>query len=515
MHNRPVILRWSRLLVLIPVIVYLTSLTQYWICSNDSAMYIFQGRSFLQTGMFMKNGAPHLVASPGFPVMLAGIMGIVGIANFIAMQLCMLLCGALGLWIIYKQRWIWTTRFQAGVIVFATAMSYCFYHNIGRTLTEAPSFLLFWLVVAMLRAAKANKWFLLLAGLSGYLAVMVRIPAVLPMAAVGAAALFERRLISEKFWWRLAGCAVLGVGVIAGWYHIKLITTAYQQAVPYASATGGIFNTTDTFFVVIDNIGRLFSNMVLAQRNWIVGWAVIALMMLGALYCYRHRSRKLVFPTIFIIVHSILLIATVGSWSMMVRYWFYALPFVLYYLFRGFELLGDELTRVLKLNRPLLRLPKFAAVAIVVLLGVQFPLIARDNYVSVYGWGHSQQEFYEKFNGGRDAEIMSLVTQLQSQQSDQWIAASDRISVLTAFSGRNVHELQTNPLDVIHSPQWKQNLPEVVLIKRPKPKEASKTQVYNQLMEIFTTNKANWTLDKETKAWVVFRRKSDQANPDN
>jgi len=454
----------------------------------------------------------------------------VGESNYFAMQLCMLMCGLLGVVIIYRQRWIWTTRFQACWVVFATAMSYCFYHNIQRILTESPSFLLFWVIIALLWAAKTNKWYLLLAGLTAYAAFFTRMPAILPIAAVGIAALFERRLISEKFWWRFLGAGVLAIGVVAGWYHVGFIAKTYQQATPYSS--GGIFNITSVWFTVvnnlsrvsenINNVGRLFSNLVLAQRNWAVGWGVLVLMTLGAWRCYYHRSRKLIFPMVFVVVYAVLLIASQGSWTMMARYWFFTLPFVIYYLFKSFELLGGVVTKVLRLRRPLLPLPKFAAILICILLLVQFPLIVWDNFVSIYSWSHSPQQFYEKFNGGRDAEIMSLASELAKEKSDQWIAASNRASILMTFTGRNVHDMQTGigvlhssikPLEVIRSEKWQQHPPGVVLIRRSKSKDASEMQAYNQLVGVFTADRENWTQDKETKCWVIFRRKINRAKP--
>lgn len=515
--NKPKIknFRWKYLFVLLPAVVYLLSLTQYWICSNDSALYIHQARSFLQTGTFMHNGVPHLVASPGFPMLLAGIMGVAGESNFLAMQLCMLLCGLLGLAIIYRQRWIWTTRFQARWVVFATAMSYYFYHNIQRTLTEAPSFLLFWIIIALLRAAKTNKWYLLLGCITTYVAVFVRMPSILPIAAIGVAALFERRLISEKFWVRFWGVGILAIAVIAGWCGVWLIANAYQQATPYSPSPSQIINISDAWFTVVDNIGRLFANLVLAQRNWAVGWSIFVVMTLGAWRCCCHRNRKLVFPIVFIVAYAAMLILSYGSWTMMARYWFYALPFFIYYLFKSFELLGGFLTKVLRLPRPMLPLPKFAACMIGVLLLVQFPLIASDSFVSMYGWKHSQQEFYGKFNGGRDAEIMSLADELAKEKSRQWIAASDRASILMAFTGRYVHSLRTKPLDVIHSEQWKQHPPEIILVKCPKPKDTSMMRVYNQLMEVFGADGENWKLDKQTRRWVVFRRKTGPAKSSN
>ncbi|GEM_PF-3436415 len=500
------IFRWKYLFIAIPLVVYLTSLTQYWICSNDSAMYIYQGRAFLQTGIFMQNGQARLVASPGFPALLAGIMSIFGESNYFAMQLGMLLCGLAGLAVVYRQRWIWTSRFQARLVVFATAMSFYFYHNTRRVLTEAPSFLLFWVIVALLRAAKTNKWCLAGAALAGYAAIVMRVPAVLPIAAVGAAALLERQLISEKFRWRFFGSGVLAMGLGAGWFHVKLIAQAYQQAAPYAPAPSRLFRFTDAWFVIVDNIGRLFSDLALAQRNGALGWAIIALMTLAAWRCYKHRGRGLVFPAVFLVIYAALMISAMNSWTMMPRYWFYVLPFVIYYIFKSFELLGSWLTKLARLSRPMLPLPKFAALLIVSMLLIQLPLIVRNNAAALASWGGWQEQFYKKHNRGRDAEIMALAGELAGEKSRQWIAASEKSSILIAFSGRYVHSLRKKPMEVIRSRQWQEHPPEVVLLRRPKPKDAIGLQKFRQLIGIFGNNK-NWTLDKETKRWLVFRRK--------
>jgi len=144
---------------------------------------------------------------------------------------------------------------------------------------------------------------------------------------------------------------------------------------------------------------------------------------------------------------------------------------------------------------------------------VQLPRIAPDVFVSIYGWSHSQQEFYEKFNSGRDAEIMLLVDELEKEQSSEWIASSDRASILMGFGGRNVHSLRKKPFDIIGSEQWEQHPPEIILLKRPRPKDAPRMEAHQQLMDLFSEDKENWALDKETKSWYVFRRKTNPVKP--
>jgi hypothetical protein len=513
MHKRPGILQWKYLFVLIPLLVYMTSLTQYWICSDDSALYICQARSFLHTGMFMHNGEPKLAASPGFPMLIAGIMAVAGETNFFAMQLCMTLCGLAGLVIAYRQRWIWTTRFQARWVMFATAMSYVFYHNTRRVLTEAPSFLLFWVIIALLRSSKTNKWYLALVALASYAAIFTRMPATFAVTAIGVAVLFEKQLVSEKFRWRFLGSCVLATGVIAGWFHVKLISMAYQQGTPYMPSTISIINVTDTWSTIVNDIGRMFTYLGVAQRNWAAGLGGCTLLGWAGLYCYRHHARKLTFPMVFMFTQAVLLISIIGSWTMTPRYWFYILPLIIYYLFVGLELLGGLATKAIRLRKPLIPLPKFAATVICLLAMAQLPLICRSNFVSMYGWVHSQDEFYQAFDRGHSAEIMPLANELAREKSDAWIASSGRGTTLRAFSGRCVHDLIPGPLRVVDSEQWHQHPPAVILLKRPKPEQTDIMDAARIMMEHFDSDKDNWTLASKTKRWVVFKRKIAKTKP--
>ncbi|MDP6045616.1 MAG: hypothetical protein QGG25_08410, partial [Phycisphaerae bacterium] len=320
-----------------------------------------------------------------------------------------------------------------------------------------------------------------------------------------------RRLVSDKFHWRFLGVCVLALGVIAGWLHVRFIASAYQQIAPYSSS-GSFFNFEDPWSTVVDNVGRMFSHLCLGQRNCAVGLVILTLIVWAGLYCHRHRNRKLVFPIAFIVAYSTLMISSVGGWTMTSRYWFYALPLVIYYLFKAIELMGGLATKALRLRRALLPLPKFAAIGICVLVLIQLPLIVRSNFVAMYGWGHSREQFYKKFNHGRNAEIMSLVDELAMEKSRAWIATSGKTTILLAFTGRYVHCLGKEPLDVIRSEQWREHPPAVVLLERPKSTDdASDMQVHRQLMDVFGADREHWALDRETERWLVFRRKIGQA----
>ena len=115
---------------------------------------------------------------------------------------------------------------------------------------------------------------------------------------------------------------------------------------------------------------------------------------------------------------------------------------------------------------------------------------------------------------------MSLANELAKADSKEWIASTDRVSILMSFAGRNVHDLQAglsvhrSPIDppaVLRSEQWRQHPPEVVLIKRPEPTDAAQMQAYRQFMNVFAADGTDWALRKKTKHWSVFGRKIDLA----
>jgi hypothetical protein len=107
---------------------------------------------------------------------------------------------------------------------------------------------------------------------------------------------------------------------------------------------------------------------------------------------------------------------------------------------------------------------------------------------------------------------MSLVDELAMEKSRAWIATSGKTTILLAFTGRYVHYLGKEPLDVIRSEQWREHPPAVVLLERPKSTDdASDMQVHRQLMDVFGADREHWALDRETERWLVFRRKIGQA----
>lgn len=491
-------------LLLVMLIVYLASLTQHWIPADDSALYLANAKSYHQTGMFMVNGEPKLVASPGFPVLLSYIMSIGGADNFFLMQVLMLCFGLSGMFILYRQRWIWRTRLQADIVFYATVTGYYFFHNIRRIMTEAPSFLLFCILIALLRGANTRKWLLVFACAVCYAAVMIRIPFIAVLVAMGIALLFEKHLVSEKLKWRFLGSGVLAIGSILGWFHAERIASSYESPATYSVATVSGFE--NTLFSIVNDIGKLFSDMALMQGNCAVGWGFIVIIVIAALRCFRKNDRRLAFPIVFIVAYAVLVIAFVGSWTMMPRYWIFGLPFIIYYLFIGFELLSAWLTKLCGLKKPAIRLPVFAAMIIGAMLLVQTIHFIRDDMASIAGW-KSSERFYAKYNNGRHAVIMSIARQLKEDESCEWIAASDNVSSLILASGKKVHSLVRKPLKVMDSECWKEHPPSKLLVKKPRDSYERKKKVFVQIMAELKNNK-EWSESERVKEWYIFERTS-------
>ncbi|MHC4986398.1 MAG: glycosyltransferase family 39 protein [Planctomycetota bacterium] len=170
--------------IAIVVIVYLAGVTGMWSPTPDSALYQGLGRSLARGEGYVFNGVTSTTVTPGYPVILAGLRLVFG-DGFWAPNALAAVSGMMALGLAYLVfRRLGPPRL-ALTAVFVTGMSYTFFNNSHRILTDAPSAMLLWgLLWVVAYRARLTVWSAAAACVLAVAGILVRAPGVLLLGAV-------------------------------------------------------------------------------------------------------------------------------------------------------------------------------------------------------------------------------------------------------------------------------------------------------------------------------------------
>ncbi|MDY7011746.1 MAG: glycosyltransferase family 39 protein [Planctomycetota bacterium] len=425
--------------------VYLIGVTGQWWPSPDSALYLGLARSLAEGDGYRFNDSPSNIVTPGLPLILAGMQMVFG-EGFWAPNLFMALCGLAAAGLIYLSTARISDRRTALAVTLATALSYTFFHQSHRILTDAPFAALFWAILySYIRYRTGSVRWLIPAGLFSAAAVAVRAPGILFLGSLAVGILPDlgptrpvevpqtapknRKGLIPAFVILLV-IAVMGAGFF-------IVARSADQGMPmYAGAVisrvnVGLTEHLRSLWLGIMQLPLALSEMLTSQEAYSVGLPALILMCVGGVSLWRRRQR-FVLP---VIVVSVLALALYGrDHFIRPRYLMPIQPLLLLAIMEG-------LCRSIKLFRPRAR-PALHLKAVIVLVGAivacNAPKLLRNavyySYVSHTG------RYHKVVMDGRFAELFPVAGILrEGDHADRTAAAdSDKVSMLHYLSRRTI-----------------------------------------------------------------------------
>ena len=302
----------------IVAVAYLAGVTGRWWPTSDSAMYLTLGRSLAEGEGFRFNGEVKPYASPGLPFVLAGINRLFG-QGFWIPNLSIALCGIGAFVLIYLSLARLNDRRTALLAALATALSYRFYHKAHEILTDMPLVVVFWAVLYAAIRFQDGKWLwvLLAAGLVAA-AGAVRVPGLLPVAALGIALALDRSKATVKGRRLVVGALILaataatGVGLYALGRSMGTATPAYTPQVQMIQLS---------VWAGLRQLMATLSEIIIGGKGVLpLGGLILFLSIVGSVCSWR-AGRRIV--PISVVVYAVMLFFVPGppAWAIQSRYW--------------------------------------------------------------------------------------------------------------------------------------------------------------------------------------------------
>jgi len=205
------VLVWSLI-----VLVYLIGVCPMWWPTSDSALYLSLSHSLAEGKGFVYNGKEHALVTPGLPLVLAGLERALG-PGYWAGNLFTALCGLGAVAMVYLSVRRLSDDSIAFVVAVVTALSYPFYSNSHRILTQIPFALVFWsMFYACLRRWEGSAWWGVAVGLLSLLSIVIRAPGLLLAGPLGVGLFFNGDRSGGARRLRWCSVAMLGPMFIIG-----------------------------------------------------------------------------------------------------------------------------------------------------------------------------------------------------------------------------------------------------------------------------------------------------------
>jgi len=421
--------------------VYLAGVTGRWWPTPDSALYLGLGRSLAEGEGYRFNGSVHNIVTPGLPLILAGLRIIFG-EGFWAPNLFMALCGLASILFIYLTVARLSDRRMALAVALATALSYTYFFNSHRVLTDAPFAAIFWAILyACVRYRAGSACWLIPAALLTAAGVAVRAPGVMILGPLAIGLMLDRpspagvrkRRIPKGL---MAGAVILVIiAVVGGGFYLLAQATA-QETPPYvgglvsqAKAGGWIYYPRNIALGLMQ-LPRAISEMLTSQETYFIGLPALLLVIIGAVNLWR-CGQRFVLP---LILMSVLAWAFIGSYGAIRPR--YLLPLQPLLVLASMEGLCWSIRRFYRPAGAKLLL-KAVSVLVGVIIASNAPKLMRD--AVYYSYLSHTPRYYQVVHKGEFAELFAVAEIIRPVHSDDRAVAtnSDELSILH-FLGERV-----------------------------------------------------------------------------
>ncbi len=262
------------------------------------------------------------MVTPGLPIILAGLRVVFG-DGFWVPNFLMALCGLAAVGLIYLSIARLSDRRTALAVALATALSYTFFNNCHRILTDAPFAAIFWAILyTYIRYRTGSARWLLLVGLLTMASVIVRVPGIAVLCPLAVGLMLDPASIETAQPRRnrrglLCGVVILVIIAVLGAGFFIIARMVSDETQIYAGAIMSKVNA--DLMVHLRNIGMGFrqlpltvSEMLTSQETYFVGLPAMLLIGIGGAGLWKRRQR-FILP---LIVVSVLALALYGSGHM-------------------------------------------------------------------------------------------------------------------------------------------------------------------------------------------------------
>ncbi len=428
-------------------VAYLCGVHATWWPTPDSALYLGIGENLLQGNGYIFNGRPSNVASPGLPVLLAGLMKVFG-RNFYLLNLVMTCIGFTAVVLIWRCVSRLSDPVTGLLTALMTACSYRFFQSGHEILTDMPFVAGFWLTFYCLLRFGTGHWLWLVgAAMAAMTSCAVRVPGVLAMGSLAVAIALGPEL-SPSTAKRLLAAGILLLVAGGGWlgYQKLMRAVAPEQPTGYvqhAQAAGGDVGLGKNLAGGAYNFTEVVAESLSAQEFMPLGAAAVGLFLASGLL--RIARRRLVLVTSLVYVLALTL--ATGAWAVRVRYLLPVLGLLFYGILDGLCMLVWWIRR-----RKVLPWQKPVTVAAVAMTAIVLTCNAPKNlrWSLYYTWLSFRGDYYARIEDGNHSYLPELRRRLPDIIPPGQAArlTGHNPSILHYISGRTILPL----IDQTHSP---------------------------------------------------------------
>jgi len=424
-------------------VLYLGGVTNKWWPTPDSALYLGLGRSLAEGKGYQFNGGPSNTVPPLFPLALAGVRLLFG-PSYWAPHLMIATCGIASLLFIYLVVSRLENAAMALAALLATGISYGFYHNAHRILTDIPFVAFFWAFLYALLRFHDGRWYWL--GLAAILVVIglsVRIPGIILLGPLGLGFVFDGSPAFLPRKARTAGIVVMAVSLLAGafWYAVAVFVshkTPHYVATTPLGATFGMGNFATFLFDSYWNLALTLSEMFFCQdgRLMIVpGTILLSLIGIG-MFVYWKNGLRSISIGIALYIMALAFLSTPGV-GIRLRYMLAIQPLLLLACFRGVARVAESFSGGATKGAPSQRVLWVAAAvltAVVVLSNA--PKILRE--AVYYGYLSHTDRYYAELRKGDFQDHFPVADLIDRTCPERACIAAADVSIMHFLTRRTV-----------------------------------------------------------------------------
>lgn len=428
--------------IVVLAIIHLAGVVPTWWPTPDSALHLSIARSLANGEGYQFNGQPHNIVPPGFPVMLAGLGPPDGIGQgFFVHNLLVVLCGLAALWLMYLAISRLSDRRSALAVVLVLGISYRFYQNSHRILSDMPATLAVWaMLYAALRYQTARWPWLAMAAVMAFAAMAIRIPSALAIGPIALGVILDRS-VGEHRGRRWAGLVAMGTAVVSWCVWIVLGGRLAESTPGYSfvlrpeqhHAVYWLMQPVKACRNLIESMAEYLTGQ---ELTWVIGLPAVVMMVIGMVAAWRAGRR---FAPAVIVLYLVATVLATGEWAIRERYMLACIPIFLLMMFEGVGCVVTWVGRRRRIaDRPQARL---------IVIGVLTALFMVANAPRTLRWGFYYSylsytpRYYESIAHGKYRELPAACEALGSgRRGEQPVALIGVNASLVHFSTNRIVE---------------------------------------------------------------------------